>query len=100
MVGRELFYSNLRSKKKSVIHRRMREPCVLMVRRYVDCLIVLNKYLDSLPGAKLSEKNGTVELNEILLNSMPNSCSNKAYVQVFDCEPITFKKDVDIFEQM
>ena len=40
------------------------------------------------------------ELKEILINSMPNSCSNQAYVQVFDCEYITFNKTINMFEHM
>ena len=43
---------------------------------------------------------GVTELNEILLNSMPNIWSNQSYVQVFDCEYISFKKYVNMFEQM
>ena len=40
------------------------------------------------------------ELNEILLNNMPNSWSKKWYVQGFDCESITFKKSGNTFECM
>ena len=32
-----------------------------------------------------------MELNEILLNSMLNSCIKQAYVKGFDCETINFK---------
>ena len=46
---------------------------VLKVRLYAARLIGLNEYLDSVPGAKLTEKIGIVEINKILLNSMPNS---------------------------
>ena len=31
---------------------------------------------------------------------MPNSWSKQAYVQGFDCEYITFKKSVNMFERM
>ena len=41
-----------------------------------------------------------MELNEILLNIMPNNWIKQAYVQGFYCEPITFKSDVKIFERM
>ena len=41
-----------------------------------------------------------LELNENLLNSMPNSWIKQAYVQGFDSESITFKNDVDMFECM
>ena len=40
------------------------------------------------------------ELNEILLNSMTNIWSNQAYVHVFDCDYITFKKAGNMFERM
>ena len=41
-----------------------------------------------------------MDLNEILLNSMPNSWSKQAYVQGFDCKYITFKNIVNMFEHM
>ena len=41
-----------------------------------------------------------MELNENLLNSMPNSWNKKTYVLVFDCKYITFKNDVNMFEFM
>ena len=31
---------------------------------------------------------------------MPNSCSKQTYAQGFDCESITFKKYVNMFERM
>ena len=34
------------------------------------------------------------------LNSMPNSWIKQAHVQGFDCEPIRFKKAVNMFEIM
>ena len=40
------------------------------------------------------------ELNEILLNSMPNIWSKHAYVQDFDFDSITFKKAINMFECM
>ena len=39
---------------------------------YAARLIDLNEYLASFPGATLTEKLGVTELEEILLNSMPN----------------------------
>ena len=45
-------------------------------------------------------KIGDTELNKILLNSIPNGWIMQAYVQVFDCEYITFKKLVNMFERM
>ena len=63
-------------------------------------MIDLKKYLALFPGETLYNKIGVTELNEILLNSMTNSWSRKAYVQVFDCEYIAFKKAANMFEHM
>ena len=41
-----------------------------------------------------------IELNEILLNSMPNKWSKHEYVQVFHCESITLKAYVNMLEYM
>ena len=46
----------------------------------------------------LTDNIGVTELIEIILNSIPNSCSKQTYVQGFDFEYITFKKAVNIFE--
>ena len=48
----------------------------------------------------MTDKMGGTELNEILLNSIPNSWSKQAYVQGFNCETISFKKSVNLFERM
>ena len=48
----------------------------------------------------MTDKIGITELNEILLNSIPNRWSKKAYVQGFDCESIYFKFFVNTFERM
>ena len=72
----------------------------LKARRYAACLIDLNEYLDYLPGDTLSDKIGKTELYEFLLNCMPNSWSKQAYVKVLDCEYISFKKYVNMFELM
>ena len=48
----------------------------------------------------MTDKIGVTELNNILLNSMPNSWSKQAYVQDFDCESISFTKAVNMFELM
>ena len=45
-------------------------------------------------------KIGDTELNKILLNSIPNGWIMQAYVQVFDCESISFIKAVNMFELM
>ena len=41
-----------------------------------------------LPGAKSSDKIGEIEINEILLNSIPNIWIKLVYVKGFDCETI------------
>ena len=64
------------------------------------CLIDLNEYVATFPGAKPTQKIGVTEINENLLNSMPNSWIKQAYVQVFDCEFITFKRAANMFEHM
>ena len=63
-------------------------------------MVDLNEYLESVPGADLTDKIGVTKLNEILLNSIPNSWSKQAYVQGFYCESITFKKAVNMFDCM
>ena len=63
-------------------------------------MIDLNEYLDSSPGTILADKIGVTKLNNIILNSMANSWSKKAYVQSFDYEYIPFKKAVNMFERM
>ena len=80
--------------------RCMKNPRILKVRLYDARLIDLNEYLASFPGATMAEKNGVTELNEILLNSMPNSWPKQAYVQGFYFETIYFKKAVNMFERM
>ena len=62
-------------------------------------MIDLNEYLASFLGDTLDDKIGVTELNEIILNIMPNRRYKQAYVQGFDCEYISFKKDVHIFER-
>ena len=63
----------------------MSKPRGLKVKRYADIMIDLNEYSDVSPGAKAIENNCETELNEILLNSIPNSCSRQAYLQGFYC---------------
>ena len=77
----------------------MKNLCGLKVRRYTDCMIDLNEYLYVFPGAKASDKTCEMELNEILLNIMPNIWNKRAYMQGFDCETIT-KKPIKMFERM
>ena len=78
----------------------MRKSLNLKVRWYAACLIDINKYLALLPRTNISEKLGGTELNEILINSVPNILSKQAYVQIFDCELITLNKAVNMFEHM
>ena len=73
------------------MRRCMKKPRSLKMRCYAARLIYLNEYLASFPGTNISNKIGITELNEIILDSMPSSCSNKAYVQVFEYESILFK---------
>ena len=54
------------------MHRGMEKPLSLNVRRYAVHLIDLNGYVVSFPGETLTDNIGVTELNEILLNSMPN----------------------------
>ena len=70
------------------MRRGIKKPRSLTVRRYTARLIDLNEYLASFPRAALTDNIGVTKLNEILLNSMPNSWSKQAYVQGFDCEYI------------
>ena len=56
--------------------------------RYAAHLIDSHEYLASFPGATMADKTDVTELNEILLNSIPNSWSEQAYIQGFDCETI------------
>ena len=77
----------------------MKKTCSLKVRSYAARLIDLNEYLAPFSGATTADKIGVTELNEISLNSTPNSCCKQAYVQCFDCEYISFKKDFNLFER-
>ena len=89
---------NLIPKKKRAMRLGMKKPRSLTVRHYAARLIYLNEYLESFSGATLTDKIGVTEQDEILLNSMPNSCSRQAYVKGFDCENISFKNTVNLFE--
>ena len=64
----------------------------------MERLINLNEYLDSYLGETLADKIDLTGLNEILLNSMPTGWYKQAYIQGFDCESISLKKAVNIFE--
>ena len=99
-LGAYLSPVNFLLKKNLAMRHRIGNPRWLKVRGYTDLLIDLDEYLNFFPLAKLTDKFGVMELNEILLNSMPNSWSKQAYVQGFDCESITFKNDVKMFDRM
>ena len=82
------------------MRRRTRKPHGLKVRRYADILIGLNDYFDSFTEGKPTDQIGRMELNKVLWNNMPNSWINQAFVKVFYCKYITFKKAVNILECM
>ena len=72
------------------------KPRALIVRLYAARLIDVNEYLVE----TLNKRIRVTEINELLLKSMPTSWSIQDFVQGFDCEYITFKKAVNIFECM
>ena len=82
------------------MHREMRNLRGFKVMIYVACLVEINKHLAMFRGAKAGDKICEIELNEILLNSIPNSCIKHAYVQGFCFECITFKAAVKTFKGM
>ena len=63
------------SKQKHAMRRGMKKLQSLKVINYMARLIDLNEYLVSFPGANLADKIGITELNEIILNRMPNHWS-------------------------
>ena len=63
----------------------MSNPCSFKVRQYADCIIDINNYLAVLYGVNSSDKNFETELNEFLLNNMPNRWSTQSYVKGFGC---------------
>ena len=71
-LGTYFFPINAFPKQTCAMCRRIRKPHKLKVRRFAACRIDLNSYLAILSGAKGSDKIGETELNEILLNIMPN----------------------------
>ena len=46
---------------------------------------------------KSSEEIGKEELNEIILNIIPNGWISQDYVQDFDFEAVSFKKYINMF---
>ena len=59
---------------------RIKKLCSLKVRQYAAPLIDMNEYLTSILWETLSDKIHVTELNEIILNIIPNSWSKQAYV--------------------
>ena len=80
------FTINVLSNKKRAIHHGLRKTHKLKVVYYGAHMIELNEYFFALPVAKACDNIGYTELNEIILNSIPNECSTQAYMQGFDCE--------------
>ena len=66
----------------------MRKPRKLKVICYAACMIELNKYLAVCSGTNANDKIGEMEMNEMILNIIPNVWIRQAYVQGFDCEYI------------
>ena len=83
--GTYFFPVNVLSKQKHDMHHRMRDPLGLKVIHYAAHLVDLNDYLAMFHGENISDKNCVTELNENLLNGMPNSCIKQLYLQVFYC---------------
>ena len=48
----------------------------------------------------MTDKIGITELNYILINGIPNIWSKQAYVQGFDCESISLKMTLNMFEHI
>ena len=82
------------------MRRGMKKARSLKSRSYAAHLVDLKKYLDSFPRVILADKIDITKLNEIILNSTPNSWSKQSYVQGSYCESISFKNAVNIFERM
>ena len=78
----------------------MSKPRGLKVGCYTACLVEINEYLAIFHWAKISDRICVTDLNDIILNSMPNSWSKKSYLQGFDCESINFKAAVNMFKRM
>ena len=72
----------------------------LKVRRYAVRLVDFNEYMASFPWDTMAGKIVATELNEIILNSLPNIWYKQAYLQGFDCESISFRNAVNLFDRM
>ena len=67
--------ANALSKQKRAMCYVRRKPYELKVGYYSARLIDLNEQLSTFPGAKESDNISEMELNQILLNSIPNGWS-------------------------
>ena len=61
----------------------------LKVRHHDDHMINPNEDFYVFHWEKGSDEICKIELNKIVLNSMPNSWNNQTYMQGFDCKTIT-----------
>ena len=96
-----VFFSvDLLSKQNHAMRRCMKKTHRFKVKRYAARLSYLNDYLASFTGSTMTDKIGFTELNDILLNSTPNSWPKQVYVQGFYCKSIYFIKSVNMFELM
>ena len=82
------------------MRRCIKKPRSLKVKFYVAHLLDLNEYLASFPEANMTDKFGVIELNDILLNRIPNSWYKQAYVKGFYWKYIYFKNTINMFERM
>ena len=82
------------------MHRCVKKTLRLKVKCYAARLIDLNEHLYYFTGATMADRIGVTELNEIVLNSKPNSWSKQAYFQGFYCKSISFKNVINMFERM
>ena len=82
------------------MHHIMRNPRGIKLIHCTTHLIDLNKYLAVLPGENISDKTCVTEINENLLNSMPYIWNKQEYLQGFDCDHITLKSAINMFERM
>ena len=64
---------NFIPKQKCAMCSRMKKPQSIKLRRYATPFIDMNEYLYSFLWAALNDKIDATELNNILLNSLPNS---------------------------
>ena len=81
VLGTYFFPVNVLSKQKCKMRRVIRKLHGSKVRRYVAHLVDIHEYLVVFPGTNISNKVCVMELNEKVLNSMPNIWSKQAHVK-------------------